>query len=169
MVLLEVQGGNFSNLGLVCGFMTNFPSHNRTSDSFLNIPLSMSVEETKPLVLVLSGEEDTRFLFRTLLEMWDFRVEEAATITEAIRAAERRRPSLVLMDTIVSFPENMTRMRELREADVFSRSPIVLISGYSQPRYRIQAISSGADDFLVKPVDFDLLKDCLDRNIEKGK
>lgn len=149
--------------------MTKFPTRNKTSDSYQNISLSQSAQEMKPLILIISADGDTRFLFKTLLELWDYRVEEVETLEESISTAERMYPSLALMDTSLSFPDNMTRMRQMRQSEVFSQMPIVLISGYSQPRFRQQAFISGADDFLVKPVDFDALKDCLDRNIEKGK
>lgn len=124
--------------------------------------------EKRELVLVLSKEADTRFLFKTLLEMWNYRAETAESFEELFAVAENTRPHLILMDTSLPFVDNMTKMQRMRQSELFSKLPIVLISGHAQPRYRNLALSLGADDFLVKPVDFDLLEDCLKKNINKG-
>jgi CheY-like chemotaxis protein len=71
------------------------------------------------------------------------------------------------MDTALPFVDNMTKMQQIRKNEICGKIPIVLISGHAQPRFRSLALSLGADDFLVKPVNFDLLEDCLKRNINK--
>lgn len=132
-----------------------------------NLP-NPAEENRNPLVLVMSRERDTRVLFRTLLEMWGYRVEEVENLEESIWAAEHTRPSLLLMDTWLPFVDNMTRMQQMRKCDALRALPIVLLSGHAQPRFRSLALSLGADDFLVKPVDFDLLEACLKKNINRN-
>jgi DNA-binding response OmpR family regulator len=130
-------------------------------------PPNPAEENNKPLVLILSRERDTRVLFRTLLEMWGYRVGEVENLEESILVAEEANPSLVLMDTWLPFVDNMTRIQQMRKCEALKALPIVLLSGHAQPRFRNLALSLGADDFLVKPVDFDLLEDCLKKNINR--
>ena len=146
--------------------ITNVPSEN-PSDSSVNTssPLSQKTIQKK-LVLILSKEPDTRFLFKTLLEMWGYRVETAENFEELASVAEQTRPSLILMDTSLPFVDNMTKMQQMLKSEAFGKSPIVLLSGHAQPRFRNLALALGADDFLVKPVDFDLLEECLKKNID---
>lgn len=122
--------------------------------------------EHQPLVLLVSHETDTRFLFRTLLEMWNYRVIEAESLEDSIYVAENRMPDLVLMDTSISFDDNLSSMKRLREKEQFYQTPFILLSGHSQKTYRQKALSLGADDFLVKPVDFDMLENSLKKNIK---
>lgn len=124
-----------------------------------------SADNRTPLVLFMSRERDTRVLFRTLLEMWGYRVEESESLEDSISIAESKFPSLLIMDTALPFVENLTKMQKMRQSKILSRMPIVLLSGHAQPRFRNLALSLGAADFLVKPVDFDLLEDCLKKNI----
>ncbi|MGC2235720.1 MAG: response regulator [Pyrinomonadaceae bacterium] len=131
-----------------------------------NLP-NPAEDKKKPLVLIMSREPDTRVLFKTLLEMWGYRVEEVENLEESIFAAEHASPSLVLMDTWLPFVDNMTRIQQMRKCDALKTLPIVLLSGHAQPRFRNLALSLGADDFLVKPVDFDLLEVCLEKNIKR--
>lgn len=131
-----------------------------------NLP-NTADNKQKPLVLVMSRERDTRILFRTLLEMWGYRVEEVENLEESIWAAEHTCPSLLLMDTWLPFVDNMTRMQQMRRNDALRSLPIVLLSGHAQPRFRNLALALGADDFLVKPVDFDLLEASLEKNIKR--
>jgi len=146
--------------------ITGAPSEN-PSDSRGNNPLLSQKINQKKLVLILSKETDTRFLFKTLLEMWDYSVETAENFEELIAVAEHTRPSLILMDTALPFVDNMTRMQQMRKNEAFGKSPIIMLSGHAQPRFRNLALALGADDFLVKPVDFDLLEDCLKKNISR--
>jgi CheY-like chemotaxis protein len=140
------------------------PFPENAPDSSMNSSASTKTEQ-KELVLILSKEADTRFLFKTLLEMWNYRAEAAESYEDLVFVDGHADARLILMDTALPFAENMTKVQKLRQDEVFRRLPIVLISGHSQPRYRELAMSQGADDFLVKPVDFDLLEDCLKRNI----
>lgn len=150
-------------------FMTVSSASEQPTDSPVNTPLPLSSKKNiqKELVLILSKEPDTRFLFKTLLEMWDYRVEAAEDFEELISVAEHAPPGLILIDTSLRFADYMTKMQQMRQSEIFGKLPIILISGHAQPRFRKLALSLGADDFLVKPVDFDLLEDCLKRNINK--
>ena len=147
---------------------TGIPFAHDASDSSLNNPSSRSsTGEQKELVLILSKEPDTSFLFKVLLEMWNYRVEIAESLEELVFAEGHAQARLILIDTALPFAEDIAKMQQIRRSEVFRRLPIVLISGHSQPRYREQAMAQGADDFLVKPVDFELLEDCLKKNIDR--
>jgi DNA-binding response OmpR family regulator len=150
-------------------FFSGTPYPENPPESSGNNPSSFSRQiEKKEIVLVLSKEPDTRFLFKTLLEMWNYRAETVESFEELTAVAEAALPHLILIDTSLPFVDNMTKMQQIRKSETFSRLPIVLISGHAQPRYRNLALSLGADDFLVKPVDFDVLEDCLKKNINRG-
>ena len=50
-----------------------------------------------PTVLVVEDFEDNRFMMRRLLEMSGYRVVEAVNSEQAVEAAEKERPDLILM------------------------------------------------------------------------
>lgn len=114
--------------------------------------------ERKPFVLVFGSDEDSRFLFKTILEIWDYDTAEAVTVEQAIRVAEFNRPDIVLMDTEFLFPESFAEMRKMRKCELFKNVPFILISGHAQEDVRLMALAVGAADFFVKPVNLDHLE-----------
>lgn len=85
-----------------------------------NVVPFQSKAEPKPVVLIYSEEADTRFLFKTLLEMWNYQTAEAASVEEAIYVADRQRPNLVLMDIALPFIEYMMTLQQLQNIELFN-------------------------------------------------
>ena len=119
----------------------------------------------RPLVLVTDDHEDTRFLFRTLLTMRGYAVIEAADGEQAVLLAESSVPDLILMDSTLPRLDGIGATRRIRESNKGCNTPIVFISGRAEPKYRDLARDAGCDDFLVKPVSFDLFSSALDKHL----
>ena len=66
--------------------------------SLSNLPETTNARHApaRPLILVADDHEDTRLLFRTVLEVRGYRVIEAADGEETVRTAESARPDLIL-------------------------------------------------------------------------
>ncbi len=118
-------------------------------------------------VLIDSRETDTRDLYTTLLTIWKFTVKESTSLEESLSAAAENPPVVILLDCVYPFEENLKKIRRLRESKLFDQTPIILLSGFAELPYRNSAIAAGADDYLVKPIDFDLLEIALKKIIGK--
>jgi two-component system C4-dicarboxylate transport response regulator DctD len=53
---------------------------------------------TRPLVLVVDDDRDTRELYRVVLEMADYRVLDASSIADAVRLSRREHPAVAIAD-----------------------------------------------------------------------
>ena len=139
--------------------MTKTHPHNQPSDNrgFFNRP-----QDSKPLIMVVGPNADTRYMLRVILEIWDYDVVEAETPDASITLGSSRHPSLILLDTTMHFTETLEDIRLLKQEDGLSDVPSVLISGFSQNIYREAALRNGASGFLVKPIDFDLLHEYIE-------
>ena len=115
----------------------------------------------RPLILITGKQEETRFMLRSLLEMWNFDVAEARTAEDSVELAKSRTPDLVLLDTSLHFEQTLDTMAAMKSSPSISDVPVIMISGFSRPDYRDAALACGAADFLVKPVDFDSLEQYL--------
>lgn len=122
----------------------------------------------KPLVAVFAREQETRFLFQTLLELWNYQTVEAEDIKELTQIARFKTPDLILMDLTIPLMEGLTALSEIRKNEALSETPVVLVSGFVQPQYRSAAFELGASEYLIKPVDFLRLETTLDRYVKKG-
>lgn len=130
-----------------------------------NIADERSAKRAQPLILVTDDDDDTRFLFRTMLGMQGYSVIEAADGEQAVHLAESARPDLILMDASLPQLDGLGATRRIRQLGHVGRIPIVFVSGYAEPSYRAVAFDAGCDEYLVKPLDFAQLLVVLDKRL----
>jgi two-component system nitrogen regulation response regulator NtrX len=104
----------------------------------------------KPRILVIDDEGAIRDSLRMILEYEDYQFVGAASGQEGLALAQRERPDLVLLD--IKMP-GMDGMEVLRKLHTFDETlPVVMISGHGTTATAVDAIRSGATDFLDKPL-----------------
>jgi DNA-binding response OmpR family regulator len=118
-------------------------------------------------VLVAEDHEDTRQLLRTILEKRGFTVVEAGDGFEAVDAAERERPDLILMDGGLPLLDGVAVTRRLRGVPALSAVPIVFLSGHAGQQHQRVALEAGCDDYIVKPFDIERLDTVLTRHLHE--
>jgi DNA-binding response OmpR family regulator len=116
---------------------------------------------SKGKVLVSGSHRETRYMMRVLLEMWGYDVTEAEGELETVATAETFSPDVILLDTSRLFNEEMKIVSRLK-LWTHDRVPIIVLSGFTQPSYRMTAIDHGASGLLPKPIDFGLLESFLE-------
>jgi CheY-like chemotaxis protein len=121
------------------------------------------IPRSKPLIMVAEDDADSRLMMRTLLEMKGYSVVEAADGQEAIEVAERERPHLIIMDLQLPRLHGFAVTRQLRLHADLCCVPIIMISGHDPLHHRPLALAAGCNDYLSKPIDFDLLEQTLNR------
>jgi CheY-like chemotaxis protein len=148
---------------------------NVTSSKFFSmneVPTILSSVDTYPSagqrVLIFSRDYDTCLLLKTLLEMWGYEIDLSDSLEKSLAIIEAQKPHLILLDSVLPFESHLENIRQIRRRETGQQTPIVVISGFSQPRFQNLSMEVGADGFLVKPLDFDLLEVYLRLNIEKN-
>ncbi len=114
-------------------------------------------------VLVVEDYDDTRYLMRMELEQRGFRIVEATNGEEAVAAALRERPPIILMDIGLPVLDGIDATRRLRQRDETRDSLIVAVTAHHESEYRAKALAAGCNAYVTKPIDFDWLRDLLDR------
>src|SRR6186713_177913 len=104
----------------------------------------------KSRVLVIDDEAAIRDSLRMILEYEDYQFVGAASGQEALDVVKRERPDIVLLDIKMPGMDGMEVLRKLRSVD--ETLPIVMISGHGNTATAVEAIRSGAIDFLDKPL-----------------
>jgi DNA-binding response OmpR family regulator len=113
---------------------------------------------TNPFARILIAEdlEENRHALKLLLKLAGYDSLEAADGRAAVDVALREQPALVLMDLSLPELDGLDAVRELRAAG--AKMPIIIVSAYDDPETRARAHVAGANDYVAKPLDFDLLK-----------
>jgi len=104
----------------------------------------------KPKILVIDDEGAIRDSLRMILEYEDYQFVGAASGQEGLALAQRERPDLVLLDIKMPGMDGMEVLRKLHALD--EALPVVMISGHGTTATAVDAIRSGATDFLDKPL-----------------
>jgi two-component system OmpR family response regulator len=101
-------------------------------------------------VLVVDDDALFRELVTTILKRAGYRAVEAATGEEALDAAERERPEVVLLDVHLPGMSGHEVCRKLRIGN--EGPPVLFVSGERIESYdRVAGLLVGGDDYLVKP------------------
>ena len=119
--------------------------------------------DSQPLVLVVEDFEDNRFMMRRLLEMSGYRVVEAVNGNQAVEAAAREHPDIILMDLSLPQLDGLAATRRIREQQGEHRVPIVAVSAHDSADFHAEALAAGCNEYVTKPIDFDQLVQLLSR------
>lgn len=109
-------------------------------------------------ILVVDDIEDNSTLLQVVLEQEGYDVEIASSGREALNKVEHQRPDLILLDVMMPGMNGFEVTQRIRQNDHIPFIPILLITGYDQFS-SAEGYEFGADDFIRKPINLDLLLD----------
>ena len=107
-----------------------------------------------PSVLVVEDDGETRGALARELSRRGYTVVEARDGRSALRHWETRRPDVVLLDLGLPDIDGGQVIRRIRRE---ATTPIVILSGRYDEREKVEALESGADDYVTKPFGVDEL------------
>src|SRR5947207_1093040 len=109
-------------------------------------------------VLVVDDTRENRTLLERMLSVQGYVVETADDGETALEYIARDAPDIVLLDVQMPGLDGFEVCRRVKSDPATRLTPVVLITGLSDRRSRIQGIDAGADDFINKPFDAEELK-----------
>ena len=108
----------------------------------------MTERSAKPLVLIVEDEPDLQGLLTVLLTRADYDTVVATSGAAAIRSVFERRPDLVLLDVGLPDLDGWAILAEIRTS---LSTPVIMLTAHGNETDKVRGLSSGADDYLVKP------------------
>jgi len=109
--------------------------------------------------------DDTLFMrvkMKGLLEKWGYQVVgEGANGREAVARYKELGPDIVFMDITMPEMDGIAALKEIRAFD--AKATVVMVSALGQESFVMDAIRSGARNYLIKPVQDDKLQEMLAR------
>lgn len=99
-------------------------------------------------ILVVEDDSAVRNLITTTLETHDYRYIKAANGQTALMEASTHNPDIILLDLGLPDIDGIEVIKRIR---TWSQVPIIVISARSEDTDKIDALDSGADDYLTKP------------------
>ena len=117
-------------------------------------------------VLVVDDDYDTTDLLKIILEPNAFEVVTASCGKEGIERVQTDDPDVIVVDLLMPEMDGLMFCQAVRQ---FSNTPIVVLSAYDRPGTAEQALLHGADDYLPKPMNANLLIASLNKLTRRAK
>jgi two-component system, OmpR family, phosphate regulon response regulator PhoB len=102
-------------------------------------------------ILVVEDEEALSLLLKYNLEAEGYQVDVAARGDDADLMVKEQTPDLVLLDWMMPGLSGIELCRRLRTRPETERLPIIMLTARGEESERIRGLSTGADDYVVKP------------------
>jgi len=117
-----------------------------------------------PKLLVIDDDYLTLDCFRLLFPAEKATVLTAASATEGLAVFSRECPDAVVLDIRLPDLSGLDAFRQLHKLD--ARIPIILVTGYGTAGTAIEAMRLGAYEYVVKPLDTEVLENLIGRAFE---
>jgi two-component system response regulator HydG len=107
-------------------------------------------------ILIVDDEPAHRQMIRAVLDAEGYAIDEAADGKEAVNCVRKRFYDLILMDIRMS---KMSGTEALKEIKLINPGiAVIIMTAYASVSTAVEALKSGAYDYLTKPLDIDELK-----------
>ncbi|MDD5774381.1 MAG: response regulator [Candidatus Omnitrophica bacterium] len=111
----------------------------------------------KTKILVVDDEPDVRDYLKKRLEGRGYIVETAADGNEGLEAARQHVPDLILLDVLMPNKDGFSMLQDLQADPALRRITVIMATAKSQTKDIYYGQDLGATDYLIKPIDFDVL------------
>lgn len=96
-----------------------------------------------------------------------FRILEAGNGEQGLQIYREENPDLVLTDIRMPKMDGLALLKAIRVTD--TDTMVIMVSAYTDFEYAITALKQGAVDYLLKPIEDEKLKDCLDKCLNRSR
>ncbi len=118
-------------------------------------------------VLVVDDMESNCLLLGRRLEILGYSVSCVDSGPATLAYVEHTIPDIILLDFLMPQMNGVEVLRELRAAEATRDVPVIMVTGRAESEATVEALEAGADDYVLKPIDFDVLRARIDIQLAK--
>ncbi|MCM1254787.1 MAG: response regulator [Duncaniella sp.] len=119
-------------------------------------PIKKDKNDQKPIALVVDDSTEMLDFLKDGLQN-DFHVMTALNGKEALNTISTLRPSIILTDIMMPEMDGVELCRQLKAKPEFSPIPIIILTAKQDTSDKVEGLTIGADDYVTKPFDLQLL------------
>ena len=127
------------------------------------------METTSPKIMVIDDDEDFTNLYKTALKAGGFDTTAVNQSSAAIDMAYLVQPAVFVIDIMMPEIDGFQLCRMLRADEHFKNTPIIIVTALTDMDSKLVAMGAGANDYLAKPFQVDVLKARIRALLEKVK
>jgi DNA-binding response OmpR family regulator len=123
--------------------------------------------QDKSRILIVDDDEGITGSLSILLESEGYRTDVAHTVKEAIEKSYESNYNLAIIDIKLPDGEGTSLLKALRETS--PKTIKIMLTGYPTIGNSVNSLNDGADAYLIKPVDLEVLLEKIKSKIEEQK
>ena len=116
-------------------------------------------------MLVIEDHKDIRLYLKVLFGS-EYAIVMAENGEEGVKAARREMPDIILTDIMMPVMDGFEVTRQLKEDLKTCHIPIVMLTALAGDTNAVKGLDSGADDYILKPFNAEILRSKVKRLIE---
>lgn len=117
-------------------------------------------KDTGKKLLIIDDSDQIRWFLRHAFGK-EYRLLEARDGGEGVEIAKRERPDAILCDVMMPVKDGFTACREIKTNPATSQTVIIMLTARVENEDVIAGIEAGADDYITKPFDLEVLRSKL--------
>jgi signal transduction histidine kinase/ligand-binding sensor domain-containing protein/DNA-binding response OmpR family regulator len=125
-------------------------------------------EDDEPVLLFIEDNEELRSFLKIILSD-SYHVIEAGNGTEGFEIARNQLPDLIITDLMMPGMDGLELARKIKEEVTTSHIPVVVLTAKTDLDTQVEALKTGADDFITKPFSSTYLKARIENILEQRK
>lgn len=106
-------------------------------------------------ILIVDDEESLHKILRRFLRQHGYSVESCLESADVVEAINRYEPDLLLMDLMMPELDGISATKRIRNLDLTSYLPIIVITAKVGIKNMVAALEAGADDYITKPFELE--------------
>lgn len=118
----------------------------------------------KNRILVVDDDPGHLTTVETIVKSWGYKALTADDGKEAVENVKSDQVDLIVMDVRMAEMSGLEALKHIKEYN--PAIPIIIMTAYSSVDSAVEALKTGAYDYLTKPLDFDVLKMTVERALE---
>jgi DNA-binding response OmpR family regulator len=141
--------------------------HNhKLGDNSVNEPVGRM---RRSLVLVVDDVEGNRELLCRRLEPFGYDMHQVDSGQAALDFIRGNKPDLVLLDYMMPVMNGVDVLNVLRQDWQISDIPVIMVTARAESDAVVKALDAGADDYVTKPIDFEVLRARMETQLAKHR
>lgn len=110
----------------------------------------MNIEDK---ILIVEDEEDSRFIYERLLTKSGYNIKTAENGDDALAIIDEFKPKVILADWTMPKLNGVELCNIVKKKDEYKLIYFILLTARTSLKDRVEGLDTGADDYLVKPID----------------
>jgi signal transduction histidine kinase/ligand-binding sensor domain-containing protein/DNA-binding response OmpR family regulator len=129
----------------------------QNTEQIADIETETSSKSKRPCLLIVEDNDDFRFYLKDNLKD-RYHIVEASNGKQGLKQAFSQLPDLIVSDVMMPVMDGLAMCTELKKDVRTSHIPVILLTARNTQEQKLEGYNTGADDYLTKPFNFEILE-----------